>query len=134
MTSFSKNTLTPWQPTNSQGSFLQLLRCLGVCIPNLRRRNISRRRKKKRRRSWEEKDVNRNNKKNKVGGIGRNRLHCVYTIKRTGKVTNILGVLTDLYFHFPTLITGKWTPAAVVILKSLNLWGKFWSLWEKIQF
>ena len=28
MTSFSKNTLTPWQPTNSQGSFWQLLRCL----------------------------------------------------------------------------------------------------------
>ena len=27
MTSFSKNTLTPWQPTNSQGSFSQLLRC-----------------------------------------------------------------------------------------------------------
>ena len=27
MTSLSKNTLTPWQPTNSQGSFSQLLRC-----------------------------------------------------------------------------------------------------------
>ena len=27
MTSFSKNTLTPWQPTNSQGSFLQLFQC-----------------------------------------------------------------------------------------------------------
>ena len=28
MTSFSKNTLTPWQLTNSQGSFSQHLRCL----------------------------------------------------------------------------------------------------------
>ena len=27
MPSFIKNTLTPWQPTNSQGSFLQFLRC-----------------------------------------------------------------------------------------------------------
>ena len=27
MTSFSKNTLTPWQPTNFQGSFSQLLQC-----------------------------------------------------------------------------------------------------------
>ena len=27
MTSFRKNTLTPWQPTNSQGSFSQLLQC-----------------------------------------------------------------------------------------------------------
>ena len=27
MTSFSKNTMTPWQPTNSQGSFSKLLRC-----------------------------------------------------------------------------------------------------------
>ena len=27
LTSFNKNTLTPWQPTNSQGSFLQFLRC-----------------------------------------------------------------------------------------------------------
>ena len=30
MTSFSKNTLTPWQPTNSQGSFSQLLRCFSL--------------------------------------------------------------------------------------------------------
>ena len=29
MTSFSKNTLTPWQPTNSQGSFSQFLQCFG---------------------------------------------------------------------------------------------------------
>ena len=28
MTSFSKNTLTPWQPTNSQGSFSQFSWCL----------------------------------------------------------------------------------------------------------
>ena len=27
MTPLTKNTLTPWQPTNSQGSFSQLLRC-----------------------------------------------------------------------------------------------------------
>ena len=27
ITSFSKNTLTPWQPTNSQSSFSQFLRC-----------------------------------------------------------------------------------------------------------
>ena len=27
MTSFSKNTLTPWQPNNSQGSFSQFLWC-----------------------------------------------------------------------------------------------------------
>ena len=27
MTYFSKNTLTPWQLTNSQGSFMQLLQC-----------------------------------------------------------------------------------------------------------
>ena len=32
MTSFSKNTLTPWQPTNFKGSFSQLLRCfLSTC-------------------------------------------------------------------------------------------------------
>ena len=39
MTSFSKNTLTPSQPTNSQGSFSQLLRCFtrvnsGMCKVN----------------------------------------------------------------------------------------------------
>ena len=30
VTSFSKNTLTLWQPTNSHGSFSQLLRCLAT--------------------------------------------------------------------------------------------------------
>ena len=30
MTSFSKNTLTPLQPTNSQGSFLQFLQCFSL--------------------------------------------------------------------------------------------------------
>ena len=33
MTSCSKNTLTPWQPTNFQGSFSQFLRCFRhICV------------------------------------------------------------------------------------------------------
>ena len=33
MTTFSKNTLTPWQPSNSQGSFSQFLRCFSLGLP-----------------------------------------------------------------------------------------------------